>query len=39
MRGRVPMQGSKPIVLPKPTMAAHNGRLLMEYEWANAGFY
>ncbi|CAM9962159.1 unnamed protein product [Scytosiphon promiscuus] len=38
MAGRVPMQGSRPIVLPKPTMAAHNGRLLMEYEWVNAGF-
>ncbi|CAN0114053.1 unnamed protein product [Pylaiella littoralis] len=36
--GRVPMQGNRPLLLPKPTMAAHNGRLLMEYEWANAGF-
>ena len=29
----------KPLLLPKPTLAAHNGRMLMEYEWAHAGFY
>lgn len=38
-RGGVPMQGNRPLLLPKPTMAAHNGRLFMEYEWANAGFF
>lgn len=30
--------GNKPLLLPKPTMAAHNGRLLMEYEWGFARF-
>ncbi|CBJ29303.1 expressed unknown protein [Ectocarpus siliculosus] len=37
--GRVPMLGSRPLLVPKPTMAAHNGRLLMEHEWADAGFF
>ncbi|CAM9486863.1 unnamed protein product, partial [Ectocarpus sp. 12 AP-2014] len=36
---RVPMLGSRPLLVPKPTMAAHNGRLLMEHEWADAGFF
>lgn len=30
--GRVPLQGNRPILLPKSTMAAHNGRLLVEYQ-------
>ncbi|CAM9862209.1 unnamed protein product [Ectocarpus sp. 13 AM-2016] len=37
--GRVPMLGRRPLLVPKATMAAHNGRLLMEHEWADAGFF
>lgn len=28
----------RPLLLPKPTLAAHNGRMLKEREWANAGY-
>lgn len=38
MRSRIGRHG-KPLLLPRPTLAAHNGRMLMEYEWANAGFF
>lgn len=31
--GRVPLQGNRSLLLPKSTMAAHNGRLLVEYQW------
>lgn len=35
-RPRVPILSSgKVLLLPKPTLAAHNGRMMMEREWAN----
>lgn len=32
-------QHGKPLLLPKPTLAAHNGRLLLGHHWTGRGMY